>query len=111
MSVQLYVVKGPGGEALMNKEQAEAKAEKKGYKILGEYNPSSAPVDPKKEDEEADDTGSEEVEENELLKKLKGIKSNTDLADFIENNEIDVDPAEYDGFKAIKAAVAEKLSE
>jgi len=104
MGIELFTVKGPGGTCVMNKEQADAKAKLDGYSIVGAYVANApAPVEKKPVVKE------EDSEDSELLVELKGIRSNADLADFIEENEIEIDPSDYDGFKEIKEAVAKLL--
>ena len=107
--IKLYTVKGPGGECVMNEAQAKEKEKQDGYSILGEFskNPFVKNVTEKEEKKDSDVEVPEE--DNEFLSELKGIRSNSDLADFIEKNEIDIDPEDFDGFKELKEAVAEML--
>lgn len=106
---KLYTVKGPGGKCVMNEVQAMEADKKDDYEIIGIFEPNRVkPVTDTDEDSEVEDV--EEPEDNELLDALKGIRSNADLADFIDENEIDIDPADYDSFKELKDAVAEKVA-
>lgn len=113
MAKRLFTVKGPGGSCVMNEEQAREKEKKDGYEIVGLFEPNRLkPETEKTEDNEPEPEAVDEpAEDSELLAELKSIRSNTDLADFIEENEIEVDPAEYDGFKELKEAVAEIISD
>jgi len=110
----LYRVKGPAGNCVMSEAQAKEKEKIDGWEIIDSYDPiqeANIQANKKAEAKLKAEKKVEEVEEgdNELLDELKSIRSNADLASFIEENEIEIDPADYDGFKEIKEAVAEIL--
>ena len=111
----LYRVKGPAGNCVMSEAQAKEKEKIDGWEIIDSYDPiqeANIQANKKAEAKLKAEKKAEEVEEveeddNELLDELKSIRSNADLASFIEENEIEIDPADYDGFKEIKEAVAD----
>jgi len=108
----LYRVKGPAGNCVMSEAQAKEKEKIDGWEIIDSYDPiqeANIQANKKAEAKLKAEKKVEEVEEgdNELLDELKSIRSNADLASFIEKNEIEIDPADYDGFKEIKEAVAD----
>jgi len=109
MTNVLYRVKGPGGLCVLNEEQAKAKEGLKGWEVLGIFEPASQPA-PKPEESAEEPVEDDGEDKEDLLADLKPIRSNAELAEFIEANEIEIDPAEYDGFKELKEAVAEKIS-
>lgn len=105
MAKKMYVVKGPGGKCVMNKEQANEAIKKDGYKVIDRYDPRREKL--KKENEE---DVKEEEKEGELMEEFNEVKSKKDLAEFLDTHEeIEIDPATYDGFYELRAGVKEKI--